>query len=278
MSHSRWRYASLLLVLINTIFIDFSHADNDLPKWELGLGVAAARLADYRGSQHGHTYAVPIPYGIYRGEKLRLDRDQNRFRIFQNATVSVDWSALVSQPVDSKDSPRRTDMPNLKPTLEWGPRLQLNFDDHWSFQTRVHVVSDIENEKLHERGVTVTPAISMKQPLDNDFSLNLLLSSPFASWRYNDYYYGVAESYARNDRSAYDAHGGWSGINTQISLSKRTHSAWYGIFVSNHFLNGTSISDSPLIDDHTTWSAGFAVTWLLMQSHEHAEPDKASDN
>ena len=37
------------------------------PLWELGLGVAALRLPDYRGSDQSSTYLLPLPYVVYRG-------------------------------------------------------------------------------------------------------------------------------------------------------------------------------------------------------------------
>jgi outer membrane protein len=45
------------------------------PLWELGLGVAALRLPDYRGSDQSSTYLLPLPYVVYRGEWLRTGAD-----------------------------------------------------------------------------------------------------------------------------------------------------------------------------------------------------------
>lgn len=244
--------------------------EDPLPKWELGVGFAAARLADYRGAAHGHTYILPVPYGIYRGDRLRLDRDQNRFRIFKTATFSVDWSAALSQPVKSEDSPRRVGMPDLEPTLEWGPQLKFALDEHWTLQTRVHVVSTLENGNLHERGYTVTPSIAWQTKLPHDFSLGMRVGAPFLSARNHDYYYGVEPADATLDRPAYEAEAGSSGLNTQFTVSRRTRHAWYGIFIANHFMNGAVVEDSPLIDDKTSWSAGIGATWLLFQSSEKA--------
>lgn len=258
------------LLLTASLWSISTRAEQPLPKWELGLGIAAARLADYRGSEHGHTYALPVPYGIYRGDRLRLDRDQNRFRIFSTATFSVDWSGAVSQPVKSEDSPRREGMPDLEPTLEWGPQLKVALGEHWLLQTRLHVVTTHEDGNFHDRGYTVTPSVSWETPLFRDFSLGAKLAAPTANDRYHDYYYGVSPDYALPDRPVYHGHGGASGLNTQLTLSKRTRHAWYGVFFSNHFLENSVIEDSPLIDDKTSWSAGFAATWLIFQSSEHA--------
>lgn len=273
------RTLPLILPTLAPLFGNSVWAADALPKWEVGLGVAAARLADYRGSDHGHTYALPIPYGIYRGDRLRLDRDQNRFRILKTATFSVDWSGAVTQPVDSDDTPLRDGMPDLEPTFEWGPQLKMALGERWTLQTRVHMVSTIEGNTLHERGYTVTPSLGWEKPLPHDFSLGARLAFPFASDRFHDYYYGVEPDYARVDRPAYEGVSGYSGATTHLTLSKRTHHAWFGFFVANHFLNDAVIEHSPLIDDSTSWSAGFAATWLIMQSKERATytRDNAND-
>ncbi len=263
--------ATLASAVASLLLAAPTHAAEDpLPKWELGLGVAAARLADYRGASHGHTYALPIPYGIYRGDRLRLDREQNRFRIFSAATFSVDWSAALTQPVKSEDSPRRVGMEDLEPALEWGPQLKFALNEHWALQTRMHVISTIEDNKLHDRGYTVTPSLSWQTELPHDFSLGMRLGAPFSSQRTHDYYYGVAPAYATTDRPGYDADGGFAGINSQITVSRRTRHAWYGVFLANHFMEHSAIEDSPLIDDKTSWSAGIGATWLLFQSSERA--------
>lgn len=259
---------SVLLCLVTTRSVHAATPDEALPKWEVGLGVAAARLADYRGASHGRAYALPLPYGIYRGDRLKLDRDQNRFRIFSTATYSIDWSAAVSQPVKSKDTPMRSGMPDIDASVEWGPQLKIALGERWKLQTRAHLVSTYENDRLHERGYTVTPSINWELPLPHDLSLGARLAVPFASERYHDYLYRVLPQYAQPDRPAYDADAGFSGWNTQITLSRRTRHTWYGFFVSNHFMEDSTVESSPLIDDKTSWSAGFACTWLLFQSKE----------
>lgn len=249
-----------------------ANAATPLPKWEAGVGIAAARLADYRGSEHGHAYTLPIPYIIYRGKRLQLDRDQNRFRLFRNNTFSIDWSAAITQPVKSDDSPRRQHMPDLEPSLEWGPQLRAEIDKHWTFLTRLHVVSTHENGRLNDHGIILTPSLAWEIPIGQRLTFGAKLSAPIANGRNHDYYYGVDPEYATQDRPVYHATGGSSGVNAIVTLSERRRHVWYGIFFSQHFLEGSTIEDSPLIDDKTSWSAGFAATWLILQSNELTSP------
>ncbi len=239
--------------------------DPTLPRWELGVGLVGARLADYRGSSHGRTFLLPTPYGIYRGDVIKLDRDQSRVRLFDSPTLSVDWSAALSFPVDSDDSPLRQGMQDLRPTLEWGPQARLDLDQHWTFRVRAHLASTWEDGKLSERGVIVTPSLGWEMPLADSFTFDVRMSAPFANQRNLSYYYGVDAREALVKRSPYTAEGGFAGIDTQMSLSRRTRHAWYGVFLRNHWLDGAVMEDSPLIDDKSTWTAGFGVAWLLLQ-------------
>jgi outer membrane scaffolding protein for murein synthesis (MipA/OmpV family) len=239
--------------------------DPTLPRWELGLGLVGARLADYRGSSHGRTFLLPTPYGIYRGDVLKLDRDQTRLRLFESATFSVDWSAALSFPVDSDESPLRQGMQDLQPTLEWGPQARLDLDEHWTLRTRVHLASTWEEGRLSERGIIVTPSLGWETGLGDHFTLDARLSAPFANQRNLEYYYGVGDGDVAPERPAYAAEGGFAGWDTQVSLSRRTRTSWYGVFLRNHWLQGAVMEDSPLIDDKSTWSAGIGVAWLLLQ-------------
>src|SRR5690606_40394337 len=48
---------------------------DEYPLWEAGLGVGALTLPDYRGSDERTNYVFPLPYFIYRGDFLRVDRE-----------------------------------------------------------------------------------------------------------------------------------------------------------------------------------------------------------
>ena len=46
------------------------------PLWEAGAGGYIMSLPDYRGSEGQNIYLLPIPYLVYRGEKLKVDRER----------------------------------------------------------------------------------------------------------------------------------------------------------------------------------------------------------
>ena len=71
------------------------------PKWELGVGATAFTLPDYRGSDERRDYLFPLPFFVYRGEKVRVDRQGMRGIFFETDRVQFDISLSGSPPVDS---------------------------------------------------------------------------------------------------------------------------------------------------------------------------------
>jgi outer membrane scaffolding protein for murein synthesis (MipA/OmpV family) len=65
-----------------------SHAE-ELPLWEAGLGVAGLSLPDYRGSDQQRFYELPLPYLVYRGDFLRLDRNGITGLLFHSEQVRL---------------------------------------------------------------------------------------------------------------------------------------------------------------------------------------------
>ncbi|MHB9102534.1 MAG: MipA/OmpV family protein [Sulfuricella sp.] len=97
----------------------------DVPLWEAGAGVAALEFPDYRGSDEKHAYVLPVPYVVYRGEFLKVDRERMRGLFFKTDKAELDVSLNGSVPVKSADNRARQGMPYLDPTLEIGPSLNL---------------------------------------------------------------------------------------------------------------------------------------------------------
>src|SRR6185503_20986565 len=93
------------------------------PLWELGGGATAFRLPDYRGSDESRNYLYPIPYFVYRGHLLRVDRQGARAVLVEANRLEIDLSASATPPVDSEKNKARQGMPGLDPTVEIGPQV-----------------------------------------------------------------------------------------------------------------------------------------------------------
>jgi len=92
----------------------------------LGVGISALSLPDYRGSDESSLYAIPFPYLVYRGTFLKADRNGIRGTFFGSDRIELNLSLGASLPVSSDDNPARQGMPDLQPTVEFGPALDLN--------------------------------------------------------------------------------------------------------------------------------------------------------
>ena len=94
------------------------------------------------------------------------------------------------------------------------------------------------------------------------WQLGLLAGPIFATRRQHRYFYGVSESDARPDRPAFDAHGGYAGLQFLVSLSRRFEKAWFGAYARYDTLRGAVFEDSPLVRRPYYLSTGFAIAWI----------------
>jgi outer membrane scaffolding protein for murein synthesis (MipA/OmpV family) len=98
------------------------------------------------------------------------------------------------------------------------------------------------------------------------WNLGLVAGLIFADQRYNCYFYNVDSAYATPTRSAYSAHGGYSGGQFIVALSKRYPTFWVAGFTKLDTLNGVVFSDSPLVEKKLNYSIGIAISWIFGQS------------
>jgi outer membrane scaffolding protein for murein synthesis (MipA/OmpV family) len=245
------------------------------PLWEVGLGVAALYLPDYRGSDEGRFYVLPYPYMIYRGDFLRVDRDRISGRIFETDRLLFDVSFYGSVPVDSDDNDDRRGMPDLDPTFEVGPALNITLlkgaQNRYKLGLNfpVRAVFSTDFSSVRHEGWIFSPRLNFEW---NDVvpgtGLNFGLSAGpiFADSGYHDYYYTVEPRYAASWRPAYDSDGGYSGSAVTVGLNKTLNSFILGAFVSMDFLEGAEIEDSPLVTTKHSVMGGVTVSWVFFKS------------
>ena len=270
---------SLLFLLLLDLMPLSSHA-RDVPLWEAGAGVAIIDFPDYRGSDERRTYVLPVPYVVYRGEFLKVDREKLRGLFFKNDKAELDVSLNGSVPVKSADNRARQAMPDLKPTLEIGPTLNLFLQHSAQNKTFLELrfplrpVIDINARYL---GYVFQPQLNLDvRDLGGNAGWNLgLAAGPiFADQRYHQYFYGVDPAYATATRPAYTAHGGYAGSQFISALSKRFPHYWVGGFVKWDTLHGAVFEDSPLVKSKQNFTAGFAVSWIFAESKNLVPEDR----
>jgi outer membrane scaffolding protein for murein synthesis (MipA/OmpV family) len=248
-------------------------AADQLPLWELGVGVGLIGFGDYRGSDVSHLYPVPVPYAVYRGKFFKSDQNGVRGQFFNQTRIDFNVSLNATTPV-SRHNDARGGMPGLSPTVEMGPSLNLhlwasaNQRVRWTLRAAIRNAITVESSP-HSIGWFAAPTMNLDiaAPLGRaGWSLGLLAGPLFSDHRYNDYFYGVAPRYATAQRPAYEPPGGYSGTQLLGSLSKRYPKFWIGTYLRHDWLAGAAFERSPLVRRKDYWSGGIGVAWLISQS------------
>ena len=173
-------------------------------------------------------------------------------------------------------------MPDLKPTVEIGPSLDLHLlrseDARFKFDLRMPLRAAFTVEALPRMiGWTFTPRFNLDvaDPMGfTGWNMGLLSGPLFADRRYHDYFYTVAPQYATAARPVYQAVGGYAGTQAIASLSKRFPHFWVGAYMRYDTLAGAVFVDSPLVQRHSYWSTGFGISWMIHRSSTLVEvPD-----
>jgi len=251
----------------------------ELPLWELGAGIGAFALPDYRGSDEGRAYLLPVPYVVYRGKFLKSDRHGIRGTLFDSERLDLNLSVAASLPVDSSRNAARTGMPDLEPSLELGPSLEIAL---WRAQDRRDVLAlrlplraafTLESSP-RAIGWVATPQLNLDlagRGVLSGWNLGLLAGPIYGSKRQHQYFYGVSPQFATADRPAYDAPGGYAGLRFLAAASRRFPRFWVGAFLRADTLSGAAFAASPLLKRDTYVAGGVGIAWVLGTSSQRVE-------
>ena len=272
MRRNRRRVACMASVI--AIPLLSAHAEM-LPLWEAGAGVAAISFPDYRGAAHRRGYVLPVPAFVYRGEIFQVDREKVRGLLFKSARSELDVSVNGSVPIRSDGNPVREGMPDLDPTLEIGPSINvaLAASDRSRLMLRLPLRAVIASDfrSIHNAGVLANPNVNLDLKSIQGWRVGLVAGVMFADRRYHDYFYSVAPAYVRLGRSAYRAPGGYSGTQFIAAISRRFEPVWVAGFVKYDVVNRAVFESSPLVERRNNLSVGVAVTWMFARSGTYVE-------
>lgn len=244
------------------------------PLWEFGMGVGTIRFPDYRGADRNQNYVVPVPYVVYRGEVLKADRNGIRGLFFDSERVEVNMGLSASAPVDSSDNPARDGMPNLRPTMEIGPSVDINLwrasDRRSKIDLRLPFLTGVTVERSPESiGFQFSPRVNIdfRDPMGlSGWNLGLATGPIFADKRRHQYFYSVEPQFANAGRPSYQARGGYAGTQFLAAVSKRYRSFWVGGFLRYDTLKNAVFDDSPLLKRDNYVAGGIAVSWIIGES------------
>jgi MipA family protein len=268
------RELALVLVLAAT-----PAAAADLPLWEAGAGVAVLALPDYRGSDEGRGYVLPLPYFVYRGEFFKADRHGIRGRLFDTERAELDVSFFASLPVNSSDNVARAGMPDLEPSVEAGPLLKLRL---WAGRGGAARAARAAARGVH-RGILAAihrlgrHAAPESRPAGRGalagWNFGLLAGPVYGDRRQHEYYYGVAPGSPRRAPGLRGA-GGYGGFQFLASASRRFARTWVGAFVRADTLRGAVFEASPLVKRDSYFAAGVGISWVIDVSSRRVQAEE----
>ena len=266
---------TLRLLTILVISISNLHAedisDEQIHKWEFGLGLGFLSLPHYRGSDEKAEVFAPIPYLRYSGDRLKVDREGGRFYLFNSPKVDIDLSLAFALAVDSKDNKAREGMPDLDSVIEIGPRLQFNLyeskdkDLRFRFAFPFRAAFSVDLDKVEHIGWFFAPYAQVRYYFTG-WESAVSVGPTWGSEQFHNNFYEVKPQYSTATRPAYEAQSGYSGSRVSFNLSKRYEKVFVGLFMKYDDLRGATFLDSPLVKKDNSFVFGAVLSWVFYAS------------
>lgn len=263
-----------------TASIAKAYQPKKLPLFELGLGVFALRLNQYRGSNQYANYFWPLPFFIYRGKNVYAENSMVTGDLYNDSRFSLGLSLMASLRVSNANNDARSGMPSLDPTVEIGPEPTWIL---WRPTNRVQILKmglpirqamAVEFFRAKAIGQFVVPYISWAvnpTPTTLGIYSELTLALTWATAEYHQYFYNVPTQYARSDRPAYSASGGYNGAHVTWMFSRKFNPFYTYGFIRYDRLDGAAFEDSPLVKNRHYWAMGGGFIWYFFKSSRNAE-------
>ena len=266
-------HVSLLITLL--IFANNAFSDH-LPLWEVGVSLGGLNMPAYRGSEQHAKYLLPIPYGSYRGEKLRIGREGIKGFLFSSERWELDVSLYASPPVKSSESRARSGMDNLDATLEIGPSLTMliyrssHKKNRLKLELPLRAVIGSDLFHIDHHGWIFYPHLNLIRqhpPHGQDWSMSISAGIIYADDAYHDYFFGVDDDQVSAVRPSYQAGAGYSGARVSMNYRRYLSQEWvFRTFLQYENLNSVAFSDSPLKTADETFAAGFLISRIFHRS------------
>ena len=250
--------------------------DRNLPMWEVGVVGGILTMPAYPASTERTSRALILPFVLYRGEVLRIDRGTISARVVHAQDYEFDIGFAASLPASSNDIAARSGMPDLGTLVEFGPRLKMVMarptqGSQVRFELPVRAVLEI-NQGVRSQGMTVEPELIYEtRDLSADWRWSASGSLVWGDRQLNNYFYGVTPEFATPTRSAYEAQAGLIATRLGLSAAKSLTPdvRLYGFVRYERYDNGANRASPLYLQDHGT-SVGIGLTWTLSRSERRA--------
>jgi MipA family protein len=277
------RRSLALFVVVSSIVLVRTAAAEQKPLWEAGLGIGGLVFPDYRGSDEVRAYPIPMPYFVYRGDFLKADGEGLRGELFDQRYAELSLSINATIPVSSEHNDARRGMPDLDPTFELGPSLDLHLWKSRDDRMRLDLIMPLRAPITIERspqsiGWLFSPRLNLDvgnvSASASGWDFGIGAGPIFADRKYHEYFYSVAPRYATAQRPEYRAHGGYSGLHVLASASKRYPGFWVGGYIRYDSLESAVFDDSPLFKSSHYLAGGVGIAWMIGQSKRMVEVEE----
>jgi outer membrane protein len=252
-----------------------AQAAGSLPLWEVGLAALSASQQAYPGAAEQTQRTLLLPFGIYRGQFLRAERDSVGVRAIVTPEFDVDLGFGAALGSSSSRIEARRGMPDLGDRVEAGPRLRWNLGPAVGGGTlraefALRGVFDL-SDRFAYQGLSFDPRLVFERQARGGWRYATTLGAIFGDRSLASTLYGVDPIYATADRPAFAASAGLIATRLTTSVSYRvTGDVGVFAFVRVESVEGAANQDSPLVRERTGASIGVGLTYTLRSSRSVA--------
>lgn len=257
------------LALSLTLISPLAAAQQPAPRWELGAFALGVSQQAYPGSDEQVNRLLAVPYFIYRGERLRADRDGIGLRALRTPRFELDLGVAGSFG-SGGDLAARQGLPRLGTLIEAGPRLQWRLGEalagQWRAEFPLRAVLDA-SDGLRHRGWAFEPALVFERRARNGWAYSTRLTTIWGDSKLGDTFYGVPGSAATAQRAAYRGQSGLIATRLGVSLSVPMGQDWRLFsFARWQTVRGAANADSPLVRQRDGWSTGLGLSYTWQRA------------
>lgn len=250
--------------------------DADLPLWEVGVFGATASAPSYPGSSDRSARKLLLPYLVYRGDILRMERSNMGARLVHTQDLEFDLGFDASLPSSSQDSLTRQGMPDLGTLVEFGPRLKLTLarpapGQRLRLDLPLRSVLEV-NGGVRQQGVVFEPELRYEaRDIGAGWSFKSSVSVVLGDQKLNRYFYEVLPQFATALRPAYEARAGLIASRLTFDTTKEINKdvRVFGLLRLESYAGAANLN-SPLHAQSSGISVGLGLAWTLGRSESRA--------
>jgi outer membrane scaffolding protein for murein synthesis (MipA/OmpV family) len=244
--------------------------------WEAGAFVGGVGTPAYPASSDRTGRVLALPYVVYRGDVLRVDRSNVGARLVHTDDFEVDLGFAASLPASSQDVAVRNGMSDLGTLFEFGPRARgtvtrLSPGSRIRYDLPLRAVIEMNNG-IRTQGFAMEPELTYEvRDVYDGWRLSTGVSVVVGDSRLQSYFYGVPAYAATPQRPAFEAQAGLLATRLSLSTAKSiTPDVRVFAFVRYENYDGAANRASPLFVQSSGTAAGIGLTWTFARSGERA--------